>query len=57
MDPEYIRKHKKALIELWQELELGPCPHPRQFAVWLLDYESKDIASALAVATAPMHGI
>jgi len=44
-----IQEQKQALLDLWAALELGEAPHPRQFAVWLLDYDYAAIESALKI--------
>jgi len=44
-----IQEQKQALLAIWAALELGEAPHPRQFAVWLLDYEYPAIESALKI--------
>ena len=44
-----IQEQKQALLDIWAALELGEAPHPRQFAVWLLDYDYAAIESALKI--------
>ena len=44
-----IQEQKQALLDLWAALELGEAPHPRQIAVWLLDYDYAAIESALKI--------
>lgn len=47
-----IPQLKSQLATHWNNLELGKLPHPRNFALWLMDYDLGAIKNAFKVAAA-----